>query len=226
MRGTALVGPIAGDCGRFIPAHAGNRAASAGAAPPSAVHPRACGEQGSIGVISLHASGSSPRMRGTERPDGRPANTARFIPAHAGNRPPETACTLKAPVHPRACGEQWPQDLLHLLSRGSSPRMRGTALRRRFRADSCRFIPAHAGNRLPPYSPRPRFSVHPRACGEQVCGDRRGHSIGGSSPRMRGTVFLQIIDLPTLFTCQRTYRKKRLSSEVSAFRKSPQNEPG
>ena len=85
MRGTGRHGYQQVRGLRFIPAHAGNRAAWIPASSRTTVHPRACGEQ--IHDTDGHAlhSGSSPRMRGTARchhPADRPG---RFIPAHAGN---------------------------------------------------------------------------------------------------------------------------------------------
>ena len=53
---------------RFIPAGAGNGISGAGVFVPVAVHPRGCGERAMSVVISLVCSGSSPRVRGTEKP--------------------------------------------------------------------------------------------------------------------------------------------------------------
>ena len=110
---------------RFIPARAGNSVVCGGLP----VHPRACGElNDEIEPIETSA-GSSPRVRGT-----RPARYAivfvyRFIPARAGNSPPESPSSeLGHPVHPRACGEL------------------PTCLR--LRHQLIRFIPARAGNSL------------------------------------------------------------------------------
>ena len=55
---------------------------------------------------------------------------------------------------------------------GSSPRVRGTALRFREVAGEDRFIPACAGNRIAVRTVTIPTSVHPRVCGEQVGGDR------------------------------------------------------
>ena len=178
---------------RFISAHAGNGRGgvlrllpSAGSSPrmrgtvnqtmgqyeSSTVHPRACGE------------------RASSRP---PIGIPRFIPAHAGNggrSAPPLACR---PVHPRACGERWSRSKSNCRSggssracgertlagrtsrpgppSGSSPRMRGTAVRAGHLHWSVRFIPAHAGN------------------GQRTT--ERIRAVAGSSPRMRGTAILQ-----------------------------------
>ena len=65
--------------------------------------------------------------------------------------------------------------------------MRGTRRRIAAANSGSRFIPAHAGNTLPPQRPRRRNTVHPRACGEHgFHADILGY-VRGSSPRMRGT---------------------------------------
>ena len=103
-----------------------------------AVHPRACGEHTKPRYEVFPVPGSSPRMRGTQRRTLRMRRyNLRFIPAHAGNtskRTPrrfipahDTVVDRTCPVHPRACGEHFPEHRLRL-----GPHMR--------------FIPAHAGN--------------------------------------------------------------------------------
>ena len=106
MRGTALAGGRHAGSDRFIPAHAGNRSATASASMPGPVHPRACGEQIGLGAGSRERDGSSPRMRGTGRGRISPVARGRFIPAHAGNRASIPVPECRPPVHPRACGEQ------------------------------------------------------------------------------------------------------------------------
>ena len=87
MRGTGT-GSGAPSCeGRFIPAHAGNRQNASPHAAGTAVHPRACGEQGGCPLTRRALGGSSPRMRGTDPRPGPSPTSGRFIPAHAGNSP-------------------------------------------------------------------------------------------------------------------------------------------
>ena len=111
---------------RFIPAHAGNRRSGMNARASRPVHPRACGEQTIRNERKSIASGSSPRMRGTEEDRGAGVGLPRFIPAHAGNSPAPIGCVATAPVHPRACGEQRKPEAVISALLGSSPRMRGT----------------------------------------------------------------------------------------------------
>ena len=90
-------------------------------------------------------------------------------------------------VHPRVCGEQLAHTRARKSAPGSSPRVRGTVNPVRSVHSQPRFIPACAGNRLPPLPPRVARAVHPRVCGEQrdCSGSDECHS--GSSPRVRGT---------------------------------------
>ena len=131
----------AGGC-RFIPACAGNGRQT------SRVHPRCAGAE----LGCRLTSGSSPRVRGTDRQESHWSKSSRFIPACAGNgcRP-------------------------HLVARRP-----------------CRFIPACAGNGRRGsrrWSPR---TVHPRVCGERAGAHRAIACCIGSSPRVRGTVALQV----------------------------------
>lgn len=69
--------------------------------------------------------------------------------------------------HPLVCGEQTVPNVMRKNARGSSPRVRGTAIGAQDRPHRRRFIPAFAGNsrRLRcQFAPPP---VHPRVCGEQ-----------------------------------------------------------
>ena len=89
-----------------------------------------------------------------------------LIPAHAGNtaRYKKNGKTHKA--HPRACGEHSSVALIMLLSRGSSPRMRGTRPDDGAAVSEPGLIPAHAGNTML-WDPRKQIGeAHPRACGE------------------------------------------------------------
>ena len=112
---------------RFIPACAGNRSDKASRSQSASVHPRVCGEQMSSPCGVAPASGSSPRVRGTEKPAYDQPKTYRFIPACAGNSRSMSSSVRPAPVHPRVCGEQIGMIPPPSTTHGSSPRVRGTA---------------------------------------------------------------------------------------------------
>ena len=70
---------------RFIPAHAGNTAASSLLLAATKVHPRSRGEYNLVKYGLGIRTGSSPLTRGIHTSGGqRPCNVG-FIPAHAGN---------------------------------------------------------------------------------------------------------------------------------------------
>ena len=110
-----------------------------------------------------------------------------IIPAHAGN----TSLTLSGDSpngdHPRACGEHSHQAWPTPIDKGSSPRMRGTPYWRVCGLWPRGIIPAHAGNTAGSGTDIWVSQDHPRACGEHVSVLASTHTIGGSSPRMRGT---------------------------------------
>jgi len=172
---------------RFIPAHAGNTGVKQSGRSHSSVHPRACGEHSAPTVSAKGASGSSPRMRGTQILLIYRELEERFIPAHAGNTQPRQFPRRGRPVHPRACGEHKSSSSTANSKSGSSPRMRGTLSPDSFREGGVRFIPAHAGNTFRRNVVNSCHPVHPRACGEHPPDRVGNYTQIGSSPRMRGT---------------------------------------
>ena len=148
-------------------------------------------------------------MRGTRCMDIGQIVTVGIIPAHAGNTDHGHIVAGVNRDHPRACGEHPVDHMVEEYAGGSSPRMRGT----RFCFLVCPFfvgiIPAHAGNTPLRFRRSCLSRDHPRACGEhwcdrvprllhgrdhpRACGEHRTASLwrtslGGSSPRMRGTL--------------------------------------
>ncbi len=147
VRGTAYQRQAEPDLSRFIPACAGNRTIDGTPSGSLTVHPRVCGEQSLGSKIDQRLTGSSPRVRGTAADARRERDWVRFIPACAGNSSVAYRTTSTIAVHPRVCGEQRPRRRLATVSRGSSPRVRGTAAVVPRRRPCFRFIPACAGNR-------------------------------------------------------------------------------
>ena len=131
---------------RFIPACAGNTQQSRSELRQFEVHPRVCGEHGSLFQVVGTDNGSSPRVRGTQENVPRQNPLGRFIPACAGNTQQGANSHLAMSVHPRVCGEHPWLIVDFKLDDGSSPRVRGTRQDRGQRHAQRRFIPACAGN--------------------------------------------------------------------------------
>ena len=112
-------------CERLIPARAGKTRGTAGAARADGAHPRAGGENTSLVIRVLLATGSSPRGRG--KPPNLPTHhlTYRLIPARAGK-----TSDPGVPTH---------------TTTGSSPRGRGKPKEHGRLRDDERRIPARAG---------------------------------------------------------------------------------
>ena len=96
------------------------------------------------------------------------------------------------PVHPRGCGERSVINADDIVQSGSSPRVRGTPVSERDQVHAGRFIPAGAGNASEPQSPGNSYPVHPRGCGERGSAGSGGRYPCGSSPRVRGTLFVRV----------------------------------
>ena len=137
-------------------------------------------------------TGSSPRVRGTQRNDHDPGISWRFIPAGAGNTNNAHPHRGRSPVHPRGCGEHAFGRLATPIHPGSSPRVRGTRSMTAVCAVRGRFIPAGAGNTWQETSALHQSSVHPRGCGEHLLKLRLALPCAGSSPRVRGTQVLPV----------------------------------
>ena len=170
------------------------------------VHPRACGEHCTRSERQGGQVGSSPRMRGTLLTAVSAYDLNRFIPAHAGNTAPSSYRPAGTSVHPRACGEHRPGWKVGSFITGSSPRMRGTHDVEFVTRHRHRFIPAHAGNTQANPASMAILAVHPRACGEHWTEEDDGEKVAGSSPRMRGTHFLQATEKTNLFQVAENYQ--------------------
>ena len=170
----------------LIPALAGKTAPRWSHPARRAAHPRAGGENLTLGMSDSVDKGSSPRWRGKHRTGDRLISTLRLIPALAGKTRERRQVSRGSRAHPRAGGENpgVAYDLAQLF--GSSPRWRGKLGKSEPGTVRVGLIPALAGKtaavvRGPQYP-----SAHPRAGGE----NRRPRGVrgrlAGSSPRWRG----------------------------------------
>ena len=152
---------------RFIPAYAGNAAATPRPRPARAVHPRIRGERPPGKTVYSFSIGSSPHTRGT--PPGLQSSHPvwRFIPAYAGNASVVGPGCTPEPVHPRIRGERY--TIVHAVRIGD------------------RFIPAYAGNAILASAADKPLKVHPRIRGERCRELDRKYYDSGSSPHTRGT---------------------------------------
>ena len=131
-------------------------------------------------------SGPSPRVRGIQCATFRDDDTARSIPAGAGNPHSATPPARASRVHPRGCGESLGRHPTRRRIAGPSPRVRGIQARDPGLCDHNGSIPAGAGNPPTGSSTRPGRWVHPRGCGESMRRARLRFSGWGPSPRVRG----------------------------------------
>ena len=163
MRGTLFVGAAVAFHLGIIPALAGNTRRRASPRPRTGDHPRACGEHAAVKVNTYAGLGSSPRLRGTRYWSVPWRNGRGIIPALAGNTFHRGHTQVCPRDHPRACGEHIARISFLFMVLGSSPRLRGTPVRRCRRSASSRIIPALAGNTNTGASCRRRTRDHPRA---------------------------------------------------------------
>ncbi len=94
-----------------IPARAGKATGTRFHRRATSVHPRACGESGSLTRWQRSVPGPSPRVRGKRPARAGSGARRRSIPARAGKAPSSRCPSSGGAVHPRACGESgcnWP----------------------------------------------------------------------------------------------------------------------
>ena len=189
-----------------------------------------CGERGASSAFPWSIAGSSPRVRGTHEVVARRRLPDRFIPACAGNAARSHHQGGPLPVHPRVCGERPDSPIRQNVDIGSSPRVRGTLVSGGNELALQRFIPACAGNAGVLHLRYGRRTVHPRVCGERLARLGAEVDVYGSSPRVRGTLFRDIIDLYTISNNEKPYgpfrRSGGCSSGWNATRRSPSKSTG
>ena len=116
------------------------------------VYPRWRGEHLFSQIYGLLLFGLSPLARGTRAHGIQSRVSARFIPAGAGNTGSATAAPMTTSVYPRWRGEHEMLVSVNAANTGLSPLARGTHYAFLRLPGFCRFIPAGAGNTLPPES--------------------------------------------------------------------------
>ena len=130
---------------RLIPACAGKTSSSRQHCRQRPAHPRVCGENSKAEEQLRSETGSSPRVRGKPISRRRRPWNGRLIPACAGKTKQKTLPCRSRPAHPRVCGENSLSTSVKLCRLGSSPRVRGKLLLRRFPRLCVGLIPACAG---------------------------------------------------------------------------------
>ena len=130
MRGTPITTKKYGHAVGIIPAYAGNTEASVSWVCGDGDHPRVCGEHIPAIISSIRNAGSSPRMRGTPLSGEDAFGRVGIIPAYAGNTRSMKSGIGLCGDHPRVCGEHRFIGSNKYRAVGSSPRMRGTQVRR------------------------------------------------------------------------------------------------
>ena len=111
---------------------------------------------------------------------------SRITPAWAGKRSTLTRCYPAIQDHPRAGREKQTDTVYAVLPYGSSPRMRGKAVRTGIFCLCFRITPAWAGKSRTASRETIRIQDHPRMGGEKANGSDAPDDDEGSPPHRRG----------------------------------------
>ena len=130
---------------RIIPARAGPTCIAGQVPWCSTDHPRSCGANPTIYLVSFFCSGSSPLVRGQPTYRSLATMTSRIIPARAGPTRPTGPHRSPRSDHPRSCGANQAVQRGRLRQCGSSPLVRGQPSELRGLPERFRIIPARAG---------------------------------------------------------------------------------
>ena len=187
MRGTRFPSICTLGFERIIPAGAGDTYRQTPQRDRASDHPRGCGGHWDCWHRCLRLPGSSPRVRGTPDPNKARQIMERIIPAGAGDTLARLAARKDRADHPRGCGGHAGASRRPEGSGGSSPRVRGTPLRRGAARMAGRIIPAGAGDTSRARNHPAPQPDHPRGCGGHIDWVTTGKAEIGSSPRVRGT---------------------------------------
>ena len=171
----------------LIPTYAGNTCLIKLSSGRGWAHPHVCGEHRRLARPVSASAGSSPRMRGTLLIVAAQKYGIGLIPTYAGNTCRRRGRERRSRAHPHVCGEHQSPGGRTLSNGGSSPRMRGTQNTERYAPIHGGLIPTYAGNTSNVPCAVRRGRAHPHVCGEHRQRYFYPASIGGSSPRMRGT---------------------------------------
>ena len=118
----------------------------------------------------------------------------RLIPAGAGKTARRNSEQDRRAAHPRRCGENIDLTAVDILSRGSSPQVRGKLLLSLLYSLLARLIPAGAGKTTEPHRCNSGHAAHPRRCGENTLTLVSQTVRLGSSPQVRGKRNFNLFD--------------------------------
>ncbi len=121
---------------------------------------------------------------------GQEADDARFIPTRVGKSSVRWPGNAGRTVHPHACGEVPFSARIGPTLSGSSPRVWGSLSALYLAPFASRFIPTRVGKSRPKARLPAIWAVHPHACGEVLAVSRIKAQVGGSSPRVWGSLYL------------------------------------
>ncbi len=153
-------------------------------------HPRRCGAHSSSCDFDMSIYGSSPQVRGAPGLSRQDVSERGLIPAGAGRTRWAMVAAYWRGAHPRRCGAHRLTAGQRVLAPGSSPQVRGARLGVVAQVLGERLIPAGAGRTASAAWRPPGGSAHPRRCGAHPGGNRMKRYRAGSSPQVRGALYL------------------------------------
>ena len=151
-----------------------------------AIQPRVCGDYIESKIPNQSHPDTTPHVRGLRSCGYHATHNNRYNPACAGTTSSESAIWSVDAIPPRVCGDYFHSAISTLMTRDTTPRVRGLPLARCYSLRVCRYNPACAGTtpgeqrilEIPP--------IQPRVCGDynpEICSLARRND---TTPRVRG----------------------------------------
>ena len=162
-------------------------------------HPHACGDKGLTRRHSVSSLGSSPRVWGQVAVRDDDVVHGGIIPTRVGTSTSDDQKWQGTEDHPHACGDKAMREVTSKPFKGSSPRVWGQAGATSDCGKYLWIIPTRVGTRWIAVINQAVNEDHPHACGDKYRQMAVIRNCGGSSPRVWGQAFYNVV----FFGCNR-----------------------
>ena len=150
------------------------------------VHPHVCGDNIIKASIKRVISGTPPRVWGQLSIVVSKLRHCRYTPTCVGTIVVFWCYTVRFPVHPHVCGDNYPIEILISGVNGTPPRVWGQCLVYDKASIIIRYTPTCVGTIAHLFKPASKAPVHPHVCGDNTIVCLGFSFLSGTPPRVWG----------------------------------------